>query len=316
MQAAHDRIERAIEVEHVARPRAGARPSGRRVIVADAAGEHRIDAVDVERREIRLQLRAVVAGGDDAVADDDDALRMHLGQRVREIERAGRVAIDDRGDLGVAEGGRRAAVDRHDLLVERDHLRVRRADQPDELAHAADVIRKAGGARAARVDEDRDGVDRIVGSRGARRQLERARDDRTRADRGRRRDRRREVAVRLPVLLAQAVDVARSVGRDRGDVRGHAIDHGQAAQRQSIALVRKLLAVRHDEVLDRVRRDREHARGERVARCLLEDRGIDAAMDGVVVREPTDRLRHDLGLDHAPVVLHREPRDRRVLRRA
>ena len=188
------------------------------------------------------------------------------------------------------------------VLIERDHRRAaarRRsacAAPSTSRVVACDRAAEPERARRAGVDEQREPGRHVRRGQRARRVEHR---ELRRDQRARRRPPRRRPAPstrsRGPASSRVSVSICSvraAVGAERGQPHVDALHLRQPAQRQHVALARQLLAEADHEVLVALRRDREHPRGELVARRLLEQRRILPAVEEVLVgaaRAPASR---------------------------
>jgi hypothetical protein len=126
----------------------------RQLVVADAADQHDVDAIDRQVAQRREQLGRVGPGGGDAVGDEHDAAidaaaRAGDGrEQLAEIRRAGGAALEQRQLVRLAEAGGAAVEDGLRVLIERDHLQldgiaVTRAQLADQATDRAHVGREA-----------------------------------------------------------------------------------------------------------------------------------------------------------------------------
>ncbi len=192
-----------------------------------------------------------------------------------------------------------------------------RPQRVDQAVDRGDVAGEAERARRAGVDQQGQLPRWLRGRRGGRVRGEAHRADHQvvgghRGGRGHRR--RDEVAIRLPVALAQRLALRGAVERGPGELDVDLRGLRQAAQRQRVAATDQLLRERQHQVLVGARPDGEHPRAELVAGGLLEQRGVLPPMQEIIVGAARDGAADDLGLLPAAVQLHREARHRRARR--
>jgi hypothetical protein len=296
-----------------------------RDLVLDAAVDDRVDALHADLLELGgggLELVALErAGGEDAVADDDHALvaggvLLEVAQGAGQVGGAEGVALQDRL-LGVgAEAAGLAREHRQDGLVEAEHAQVeviagRGPQLREDLAEAGDLALEVDRPRGAGVEQQGDAGDRlggqleVRGDAGDRQSLE------AQADLGAAAAHRQlEVLLRHEVLLAQGQVLGARGARD-DDVDVEVLQGRQAAQQQAVglAVAGQGLRVGDDDLLDGAGGDREDAGAEAVAGVLLEQGGVLAAVQGVLVGAAGGLQLDDLGLLPVAVDLHGEARD-------
>ena len=299
-----------------------------RDLVLHAAVDHGVDAAHAglcERASGGAELVTVgVAGGGDAVADDQHALVLagvvgDVLERAGEVGGAEGVAFEDRL-LGVgAEAAGLAGEHGLDGLVEAEHAQLEvvaggGAQLLDDLAEARDLALEVDGPRGAGVEQQGDAGDRLLRELDVRGDAGDGESVIAQADLGAAaRGGQLEVLLRHEVLLPQAQVLGARGARD-DDIDAEVLELGQAAQVQAVglAVAGQGLGVGDDDLLDTIGGDREHAGAEAVAGVLLEQGGVLAAVQGVLVGAAGGLELDDLGLHPLVVDLHGEARDGRA----
>ena len=129
-ETGHHIGEARIHVEHGTGAREAARHErGRERLVADAAGEHDVDPLDLPLRELAdraAEVRVGRAGRHHTVGDHDQPLpgRLERSDRLAEVRGSGRTARDQRPHLRLADVHCAAREQRLRVLIECDQLEL------------------------------------------------------------------------------------------------------------------------------------------------------------------------------------------------
>ncbi len=290
--------------------------------VLDAAGQDDVEALHLLAQGMDRGAQGVAlvrAHGGDGIGEEHDAAAALAGpgERSVQIRGAERPARQYGVELGLAEAGGLALVDRGDRLVERGHgegdIAVGLGQPGHDLAELRDRGGEARGARGAGVEQHHQALDALV--RGAHARAHPRGHDLAVAqarDVGGHRD--LEVAIGLVRALLHAHGLVRQgVALALADQRVHAqrVDRWQTAQGQAIgrADLGQVLRVRDDDVLGAARGDGEDARVELVAGLFLQQGRILAAVQEVLVGAARGLELDHLGLLPAGVEVHGQAAD-------